>query len=196
MTSTQDAQDYYHLPMRKVDLAHLLLRNFARWFEQAAHKGELEPSAMTLATVDKHYAVTARMVLLKSFDENGFVFFTNYLSLKAKQLEQIPHAALVFWWPKCQRQVRITGDIQLATSQQSDTYFKQRSKESQIAAMISVQSAPITDRSVLLEKYQQLAAENNELKRPDFWAVMCLKRSALSFGKDVSIACTIDFSTP
>lgn len=181
MNTIQNQEDYFHLPLSKAELSPSPFAQFSTWFSQAKTKGELEPTAMTLATVDKNYIVSARMVLLKSFDENGFTFFTNYLSLKAKQLEQVPHASVVFWWPKCQRQVRISGAVALASDKESDTYFKQRTKESQIAAIVSKQSAVIANRQALIEKYEQMMKQDGELKRPDFWGGYVLKPNQFEF---------------
>ncbi len=183
MTTPADAsQDYFHLPLTKANLLADPIQQFALWFKQAQTKGEIEPTAMTLATTDKDYHVTARMVLLKSFDEKGFVFFSNYLSLKSQQLEAVPNAALVFWWPLCQRQVRITGTVSYTSQKESDAYFQQRPKESQIAATISKQSAVIPDRNVLIEKYEALIAQAHApLTRPDFWGGFIIKPSEIEF---------------
>ncbi|MGD9592739.1 MAG: pyridoxamine 5'-phosphate oxidase [Candidatus Berkiella sp.] len=177
-----DPQDYYHIPLSKADLSSDPIKQFESWFKQAKDKGELEPSAMTLATTDKQYHVTARMVLLKSFNQNGFAFFTNYLSPKAKQLENIQQAALVFWWPKCQRQVRITGLVSRASAADSDSYFNHRSKESQIAAIVSAQSSVIKDRNVLIDKYNAYSQQaESSLERPDYWGGYVLKPTEIEF---------------
>lgn len=182
MAQQNDPNDYFHLPLTKADLASSPILQFNQWLEQAKSKGEIEPTAMTLATTDKDYHVTARMVLLKSVDEKGFVFFTNYLSLKAKQLKEIPQAALVFWWPLCQRQVRITGTIGLTSAAESDTYFRQRSNESQIASAVSLQSSVIRDRQSLIEKYDALSKQTAKpLERPDFWGGYILYPLTLEF---------------
>ncbi len=170
------------MPLSKAELLTAPVAQFSKWYQDAQNMGEFEPSAMTLATVDKDYNVSARMVLLKSFDEQGFVFFTNYLSFKAKQLQAVPKAALVFWWPKCQRQVRISGTITLASKEQSDTYFQRRSRGSQLAAIVSEQSAPIASRNVLIEKYNQLESQSAQtLTRPDFWGGYVLKPASFEF---------------
>lgn len=176
--------NYAEMPFRKEMLLPEPTEQFHLWFEQAKSHGEIEPSAMTLATVDKSYQVSARMVLLKSFDKDGFIFFTNYLSPKAKALAEIPQAALVFWWPLCQRQVRITGTVTLLEKEHSVAYFQQRSKDSQIAALISQQSAIIPDREYLLKAFEKAAAQYSQqtvLDCPDFWGGYRLHHQSMEF---------------
>lgn len=138
---------------------------------------------MTLATVNQHYEVTARVVLLKQVNEQGFVFFTNYESTKGQQLFEVKQAALVFWWPKCQRQVRITGVVDKVSREDSERYFKERSEGSQVAAIISKQSTPIPDRDYLIEKYEDFMIKNNnkEIHCPVFWGGYILKPDKIEF---------------
>jgi pyridoxamine 5'-phosphate oxidase len=180
--STEQQVNFFDLPLTLHDLNPSAISQFELWFSQAKEKGEIEPSAMTLATVNHQYDVSARMLLLKSFSEDGFVFFTNYLSLKAKCIEEIPKAAMVFWWPLCQRQVRITGQVVVASTKQSDEYFNQRSRDSRIAAIISKQSAIIPNREYLLEQFNALAKENDDkLARPDVWGGYVLQPQTIEF---------------
>ncbi len=170
--------------MHKSDLLASPIEQFSLWFSQAQAKGEIEPSAMTLATVDKKYQVTARMVLLKSFDEQGFIFFTNYQSPKARALAEVPQAALVFWWPLSERQVRVTGNVSLVTASQSDAYFNQRNKLSRIAAIVSKQSEVIPDRSDLLTRFEAAnkTYENTQtIPRPPYWGGYCLHPTVFEF---------------
>lgn len=158
--------------LSKKDLFKSPFDQFEQWFNQAKQHGEFDPSAMTLATVNADYSVTARMVLLKSFDQQGFVFFTNYESPKAQAIREIPKAAMVFWWPLSQRQIRITGNVKLIDSEQSDIYFATRNKNSQIAAVVSRQSAVIPNREYLIKEFNEAFKqyENVEnIPRPDFW---------------------------
>lgn len=154
---------------------------FALWFE-AAHD-EIDRTAMTLATVNKNYAISARMVLLKSFDQAGFVFFTHYDSPKAQALQDIPHAALVFWWPKSQRQVRITGQVNFLDAKASDLYFASRSRESQIGALASKQSTVIPNRDYLLQKFNSLSQdlEGQPIPRPANWGGYVLTPQSIEF---------------
>ncbi|MFI4938197.1 MAG: pyridoxamine 5'-phosphate oxidase [Candidatus Berkiellales bacterium] len=170
--------------LTKSDLLKNPFDQFGLWFTQAKNKGELEPSAMTLATVNANYDVTARMLLLKSFDENGFVFFTNYDSPKAQALTQIPKAAMVFWWPLLLRQVRITGNVVLLDSTQSDNYFASRSKNSRLAAIASKQSEVIPNRETLIEQFQaqKKRYENiDDIPRPAFWGGYVLIPHTIEF---------------
>lgn len=172
------------IPLNKSDLTPSPIDLFAIWFKTAHREGENEPSAMTLATTNQQHDVTARMVLLKSFDNNGFVFFTNYLSPKAQFLKEVPKAAAVFWWPICQRQVRITGSVILLDEKSSDDYFAQRSKESQIAAIVSKQSEIIPDRQSFLKRYEAKHEEYESLPhidRPEYWGGYVLQPQCLEF---------------
>lgn len=144
---------------------------FGYWFDQALDSGIPEPNAMTLATVDKEGKPRARVVLLKTLDETGFVFFTNYESDKGKQLIIKPFASLVFLWIEMQRQVRIEGRVEKVTEEESDAYFAVRPKSSQIGAWASPQSQEIPNRLFLEERYQEFEKkfENGEVPRPPFW---------------------------
>lgn len=183
VTNTSSNTEYFKLPLSREDLAPDPIVQFSTWYSEAQAKGEIEPSAMSLATVNKNYDVSVRMLLLKSFDQNGFVFFTNYLSPKAQCLSEIPQAAMVFWWPLCQRQVRISGKVQLLNEKDSDAYFNQRSRDSRIAAIISTQSAIIPNREYLTERFQSLKekTENQALERPAFWGGYTLSPYVLEF---------------
>ena len=147
------------------------IRQFAFWFQQAVDAQLLEPNAMTLATVDANSQPSARIVLLKNFDERGFVFFTNYDSLKGQQLAENPQAALVFWWGELERQVRIEGRVEKVSDSESDNYFYSRPQGSQLGAWASPQSQVIDSREVLDRKLGQLQEQYQEQKisRPSHW---------------------------
>ncbi len=147
------------------------IRQFAFWFKQAVDAQLLEPNAMTLATVDASSQPSARIVLLKNFDERGFVFFTNYDSLKGQQLAENPQAALVFWWGELERQVRIEGRVEKVSDSESDNYFYSRPQGSQLGAWASPQSQVIDSREVLDCKLGQLQEQYQEQKisRPSHW---------------------------
>jgi len=145
---------------------------FQDWFSVTSESGILEPNAMTLASVNTDGKPSARIVLLKGFDENGFVFYTNYKSRKGKQLIENPDAALVFHWDTLHRQVCIEGKVEKASKKTSDTYFNKRPKGSQIGAWASPQSQVIDSREILeknkaslIEKY----ADQDQLPRPPHW---------------------------
>lgn len=146
---------------------------FKIWLNQAISPdlGLIEPNAMTLATVNHEGKPSARMVLLKNFDERGFVFFSNYQSNKGIQLQEKPWAALVFWWDKLERQVRIEGKVEQVSSEESDLYFQSRPKGSQLGAWASPQSQVIPNREKLestLTEFEQ-KFQDQVISRPADW---------------------------
>jgi pyridoxamine 5'-phosphate oxidase len=144
---------------------------FGRWFEQAQHAGLLEPTAMTLATATPDGRPSARMVLLRGFDERGFCFYTNYQSRKGVELAANPRAALVLWWDKLERQVRIEGRVERTSHAESEAYFASRPPGSQLSAAASPQSRVIEDRAVLERRVTELATTlpDGRLPLPEFW---------------------------
>lgn len=146
-------------------------RLFLHWFNECLSAGAHEPNAMTLATCDAAGRPSARVVLLKGFDERGFVFFTNYQSRKALELEQNPHAALVFYWPELERQVRAEGDVARTSDAEADAYFASRPRQSQLGSAASPQSRVIPSRQVLEERERELDKQFPEgnIPRPAHW---------------------------
>ena len=144
---------------------------FRRWFEQASQAGLLEPTAMTLATATPDGRPSARMVLLRGFDERGFCFYTNYESRKGAELAANPRAALVFWWGELERQVRIEGRVERTSRGESEAYFSSRPPGSQLSAAASPQSQVIDDRAILERRVAELATihQDGQLPLPDFW---------------------------
>src|SRR5262249_38136080 len=142
-----------------------------------------EPHAMTLATVSADGRPSARMVLLKNVDARGFVFFTNYESRKARELEANPHAALVFYWPELHRQVRVTGRVGRIAPADSAAYFRPRPRASQLSALASRQSEIIPNRAGLEAKVAALDAEfdGQPIPPPDFWGGYCLEPFEIEF---------------
>jgi pyridoxamine 5'-phosphate oxidase len=140
---------------------------------------------MTLATATPDGKPSARMVLLKQVDHEGFVFFTNYGSAKAEQLDANPYAALVFYWSKLDRQVRVEGSVVRTSAQESCDYFKTRPRESQIGAWASAQSQAISSRDVLEQRARELEALylNREVDCPEFWGGYRLKPERIEFWK-------------
>lgn len=160
---------------------------FLKWLEYA-HAAPaphwLEITAMTLATADSSGRVSARIVLLKTVDATGFTFFTNYRSDKAQQLLANPHAALVFYWPHVERQVRVEGVVTFTDSEVSDQYFHARPRGSQIGAVVSPQSQPLTDREQLESSAAELAeayAGDRVIPRPEYWGGYLLKPNRVEF---------------
>ncbi|BAY96728.1 pyridoxal 5'-phosphate synthase [Tolypothrix tenuis PCC 7101] len=144
---------------------------FKQWFDQALAAQLPEPNAMTLATAMPDGKPSARMVLLKNFDERGFVFFTNYNSRKGQELAENPQAALVFWWAELERQVRITGQVEKVSEAESDQYFYSRPENSRLGAWASNQSEVIESREVLEQRLQELQDkyETQDIPRPVNW---------------------------
>ena len=161
------------------------IRQFKGWFDDAIAAKLPMPDAMSLATVTPDGRPTARMVLLKQVDAEGFVFFTNYNSNKAKQLEINPYAALVFYWPQLERQVRVEGKVTKTPAEESSAYFKTRPRESQIGAWASPQSEVISAREVLEQRAIELAETycDREIDCPAHWGGFRLAPDRIEFWK-------------
>jgi len=147
------------------------IRQFEAWFNDAMAAKLPLPEAMTLATATPDGKPSARMVLLKQVDHDGFVFYTNYHSAKAEQLDDNPNAALVFYWATLDRQVRVEGTVVRTTAEESRDYFKTRPRESQIGAWASAQSEVISSRDVLEQRAKELEAQylDREIDCPEHW---------------------------
>lgn len=147
------------------------VEQFAGWFRQADELGVHEPNAMTLATVDPTGMPFQRTVLLKVFDGQGFVFFTNYGSRKARHIEENPQVALLFPWLLLERQVIVQGRAEKISTAESLKYFASRPRESQIGAWVSDQSKVISSRKLLLAKLEEIRAKfsQGEIPLPSFW---------------------------
>lgn len=147
------------------------IRQFQAWFDAARAASPFEPNAMALATVGADGRPSVRMVLLKGLDERGFVFYTNYESRKGRELEDTPWAALDFFWPAMERQVRVEGTVERVTAEESDTYFHSRPVGSQLGATASRQSEIIPDRDVLEQRVAELSEQyrDQEIPRPEYW---------------------------
>ena len=158
---------------------------FERWLHEAKAVGIHLAEAMTLATSTSAGKPSARLVLLKGADERGFVFYTNYRSMKARELDSNPHAALVFYWPQLERQVRVEGKVERTSAEESDAYFKTRPRESQIGALASPQSDVIASREALQEKADQIEKlyEDCEIERPEHWGGYRLHAERIEFWK-------------
>ncbi len=156
---------------------------FQLWFQAALTGGLVEANAMTLATVDARGRPAARVVLLKAFDGHGFVWYTNYESRKARDLAANPHAALLFWFDRLERQVRVEGTVEKVSTAVADAYFSSRPRGSQIGAWASPQSRPIADRPAL-DALQHEAEErfaDGPIPRPPHWGGFRLVPDALEF---------------
>ena len=156
--------------LNRSDLNNDPFKQFSLWFSQAIKSGIVEPSAMSLATADEK-EIGIRTVLLKHFDDKGFVFFTNYGSKKSQQIEVKPQAALLFPWLDLERQIKIIGSVEKVTSLESIKYFASRPKDSQLGAWASQQSSTISSRSLLVSQFESMKNKfsKGEVPLPDFW---------------------------
>ncbi len=164
-------EEYTRAGLDLPDLAASPFDQFRLWFEQACAAKIAEPNAMTLCTVGADGMPSARTVLLKAYDERGFVFFTNYTGRKAVQIRENPRAALLFPWVTLERQVAIEGRVEKISAAESLKYFISRPHGSQLGAWVSHQSSVISSRSILLKKLDEMKRKFSEGKvpLPDFW---------------------------
>jgi pyridoxamine 5'-phosphate oxidase len=158
-------------PLREEDVDRDPLRQFAAWFEQALSAGIQAPEAAAVATASAEGMPSVRMVLIKHFDEAGFVFYTHYESRKGQELTTNPRAALLFYWELLGRQVRIDGRVERTTLEQSVSQVRSRPRASQLSALASPQSHAIESRELLEQRVAQLAAlhEGADLPLPNAW---------------------------
>lgn len=177
-------KDYKSDSLSISDVADNPILQFQKWFNEALDGNILEPNAMTLSTVGKDGWPSARVVLLKGFDENGFLFYTNYQSSKAQQMAENPKVALVFNWLELERQVRIEGSVELASAATSDTYYNSRPKGSRLGAWVSPQSQSIDSRDFLeqrVDKVKSLFENQENIPRPPFWGGYRVKPRRIEF---------------
>ncbi|KAM5575486.1 pyridoxine/pyridoxamine 5'-phosphate oxidase 1, chloroplastic [Rosa sericea] len=157
---------------------------FRKWFDDVVAAGLREPNAMALSTACKNGKPSSRMVLLKGFDKNGFVWYTNYESRKALELFENPHASLLFYWDGLNRQVRVEGSVQKVSDEESDQYFHSRPRGSQIGAIVSKQSTIIPGRHVLYDQYKELEekfSDGSLIPKPKNWGGYRLKPEMFEF---------------
>lgn len=164
-------RDYRHQALRRRDLAPDPIAQFQRWLDEALQAAVLDPNAMSLATVGPQGQPALRTVLLKYFDQAGFVFYTNLDSRKAREIGGNPRVALLFYWAEISRQVKITGEASRVTAAESLRYFLTRPRDSQIGAWVSAQSSVISARSILENKFAELRQKfaEGEVPLPSFW---------------------------
>jgi len=163
--------DYKHEPLTEESLKSDPIAQFRLWFDEARASGIPEPNAMSLGTADRSGRVSCRTVLLKAYDDRGFVFFTNYGSRKAQQISENPRAALLFPWVTLARQIEIAGPVEKISAAESLAYFMSRPIGSRLGAWVSDQSQVISSRNVLLAKFEELKNKfaHGEIPKPDFW---------------------------
>lgn len=175
--------DFAKQSLDEKDVNQDAVLQFEKWFKEAVDSKVLEPNTMTLATATAEGKPSARIVLLRNFNENGFVFYTNYVSRKGNEILENPNCALLFFWPELERQVRIEGVLSKQTSEESDMYFNSRPRTSKLGAWTSAQSKVIESRKVLDEEYEKLSVKypDEQVPRPPHWGGYILKPSVIEF---------------
>ena len=185
-------RDYSLTGLDEADALADPIAQFQSWFADVLEADRHDPTAMTLATVDRDGRPSARIVLLKGYDERGFVFFTNYASRKGRELEENPRAALVFYWPDFDRQVRVEGTVERASREESEEYFRSRPRGSRLGAWASPQSTVIDGREELERRLREVeerfpagdagdAADIEDVPPPDFWGGYRLRPEVIEF---------------
>ena len=164
-------KDYSHRSLIEKEVSPNPVQQFEKWWQEAIAAKIEEANAMVLATASPDGVPSARVVLLKDYSEEGFVFFTNYNSFKGKQLSENPKACLVFFWKELERQVRITGLVEKISAKQSDEYYQTRPEASRISAWASSQSQVIESREWLDEQFNKISKqmEGSNIQRPPYW---------------------------
>jgi pyridoxamine 5'-phosphate oxidase len=176
-------KEYISAGLDRADVDPDPIVQFHEWFEKVIDADLHEPNAMILATATADGKPSARTVLLKGYDERGFVFYTNYEGRKAGEIEANPKCALLFYWGELERQVRIEGCAYRLSGEESDAYFASRPRGSRLGAWASEQSRPVEDRSILEERVQALEAEyeGREIPRPSFWGGYRVEPDTIEF---------------
>ncbi len=173
--------------LNKSDVDRHPIKQFTKWYDEAIAAGIAEADAMTLATATKDGRPSARIVLLKGFDDRGFVFYTNYESRKAQDLAENPRACLVAYWLPVKRQVRIEGTVEQVSEEESEEYFQARPLGSRIGAWASNQSEVVESREVLEQRYGELSERYGEdVPRPPHWGGYRIRPEVIEFwqGRD------------
>jgi pyridoxamine 5'-phosphate oxidase len=176
-------REYSEIGLRETDCDPDPVRQFGVWFEDTQRAGLSEANAVTLATATTDGKPSARIVLLKGADANGFVFFTNYDSQKGRELDVNPQATIVCFWAELARQVRIDGAVELASAAESDEYFQSRPRGSQLGAWCSSQSEVIAGREVLEARLREFEEKfrDRDVPRPPYWGGYRLKPAMIEF---------------
>ena len=181
------------LPLHPVEL-------FEKWLMEAFDHDLPEPTAMTLATANSAGRISSRIILLKGFDTGGFQFYTNYKSQKGRDLEENPLAAISFFWPELERQVRIEGTVKKISEKDSDLYHAARPRNNQLGAWASEQSAPIKDRAALEGQYEAIKKafrDHDQIPRPEHWGGYRLTPERIEFwqGRENRLHDRIEYET-
>mgnify|MGYP006092813579 FL=1 len=184
MVNLNDMRKQYNIAeLNRSDLLESPTDMFRDWFGKVENLDNIEVNAMTLSTSSKIGEPSSRIVLLKSYDENGFVFYTNYNSEKGKQIEQNPYGSLTFHWNQLERQIRIRGKIRKISRAQSEKYFNSRPRLSQVSVLASKQSDVLRNRMELEERFIEIEKkyEGKEIPCPDYWGGYCLEHRKVEF---------------
>jgi pyridoxamine 5'-phosphate oxidase len=191
-------REYAQRSLSKREVDTNPFKQLEKWLDEAVHAKTMEPTAMTLSTSDKEGRVTSRTVLLKELKSEGLVFYTNYNSLKSRQLKENPYAALLFYWAELERQVRIEGNTEKISAEESDQYFNTRPEPSKIGTWASNQSTEIPDRHFLEQKVSEIKEQfrNQKIKRPPTWGGYILKPVRFEFwqGRESRLHDRIEYS--
>jgi pyridoxamine 5'-phosphate oxidase len=176
-------REYRQATLDEASVAADPIEQFVQWITEARAGEVAEPNAMTLATVDTDGQPSARIVLLKGVDEHGFVFYTDSRSRKGQELARNAAAALVFWWPELERQVRVTGTCESQESATADGYFATRPRDSQLGAWASTQSRELDSRAELESRLREVEArfEDAVVPRPPYWGGFCVEPATIEF---------------
>jgi pyridoxamine 5'-phosphate oxidase len=175
--------EYTRSELSKTSVAPDPFKQFQRWLHEAIEAELPEPNAMILATVKPDGSPTARVMLLKGLDDQGFVFFTNYASDKGRQLAANPQAALIFLWLELERQVRVEGSVGKISPEESEAYFRTRPRSSQLGALVSQQSRVVENRQILDKRFEELSRQyaNRAIPLPKHWGGYRLIPTLLEF---------------
>ena len=175
--------DFSDEPLDESNVASEPFLQFDHWFREAVKSGALEPNAMTLSTVNENGRPSSRVVLLREYNQNGFAFFTNYESKKAKELLSRPYACLNFFWPELERQVRVEGKVAMHSKEASDNYFNSRPRSSRIGAWSSPQSTQLKNRKELENLVTEFDKKypTEDVPRPEYWGGFILDPDYFEF---------------
>jgi len=175
--------DFAKQTLDKKDVNTNPVLQFEKWFKEAVEAKVNEPNAMTVATATADGKPSARILLLRNFDENGFVFYTNYTSRKGEEILKNPYASLLFFWPELERQVRVEGKLTKQSAEESDKYFQTRPRASKLGAWTSEQSRVIANRQALDDEYEKISQKypGENVPRPIYWGGYILEPTSIEF---------------
>ncbi len=174
-------EEYSSSPLLAKEMAHEPVEQFDKWFQEALRQESLEVNAMTLSTFDPKRGPSSRVVLLKEYSPEGFIFFTNYNSRKGREFLANPQVSLLFFWPLSMREVRIEGEATATSHRYSEKYFNTRPKISRASAILSKQSEILLERERFIEEVDLLSQKEEALKRPTHWGGVIVKPKTFEF---------------